>query len=138
MNASQLFKAAHALTRKAIRQGDSYQVTFAAALRIVYQESKSMSRTLVTITNGSPKQIAWAESIRTSLIEAGESEIARLRAEFDDSAELSDRIALIESGMNAIARANNAKWFIDHTRHTRPLECVILCAYRAARAARSA
>lgn len=50
MNTSQIFKAAHTLTRKTIRQGDSYQVTFAAALRLIYQERKMADITLDTLT----------------------------------------------------------------------------------------
>lgn len=35
MNKSAIFKAAHALTRNTIKSGDSYQVTLAAALRMI-------------------------------------------------------------------------------------------------------
>lgn len=41
MNKSAIFKAAHALTKSTIKTGDSYQVTFGAALRIVIAESKA-------------------------------------------------------------------------------------------------
>lgn len=40
MNKSAIFKAAHALTKATIQAGDSYAVTFGAALRIVISESK--------------------------------------------------------------------------------------------------
>lgn len=35
MNKSQIFKAAHALTKATVQAGDSYAVTFAAALRMI-------------------------------------------------------------------------------------------------------
>lgn len=41
MNKSAIFKAAHALTKATVQAGDSYAVTFAAALRIVIAESKA-------------------------------------------------------------------------------------------------
>ena len=41
MNKSAIFKAAHALTKATVKAGDSYQVTFAAALRIIIAESKA-------------------------------------------------------------------------------------------------
>ena len=41
MNKSAIFKAAHALTKAAHIAGESYRVTFGAALRIVIAESKA-------------------------------------------------------------------------------------------------
>lgn len=41
MNNSAIFKAAHALTKASIQSGDSYAVTFGAALRIVIADSKA-------------------------------------------------------------------------------------------------
>lgn len=41
MNKSAIFKSAHALTKATVKTGDSYAVTFAAALRIVIAESKA-------------------------------------------------------------------------------------------------
>lgn len=41
MNKSAIFKKAHAMTKAAIKAGDSYAVTFGAALRIVIAESKT-------------------------------------------------------------------------------------------------
>jgi len=41
MNKSQIFKAAHALTKSVHVAGDCYRVTFGAALKIVIAESKS-------------------------------------------------------------------------------------------------
>lgn len=55
MNKSAIFKAAHALTKATVQAGDSYAVTFAAALRIVIAESKSTP----------------AKSLTEQLIEAG-------------------------------------------------------------------
>lgn len=40
MNKSEIFKAAHALTKLVNKAGDCYRVTFAAALRIVIAGSK--------------------------------------------------------------------------------------------------
>lgn len=40
MNKSAIFKAAHALTKATVQAGDSYAVTFGAALKIVISESK--------------------------------------------------------------------------------------------------
>lgn len=41
MNMSQIFKAAHALTKATIQAGDSYAVTFAAALKICIADAKA-------------------------------------------------------------------------------------------------
>lgn len=41
MNKSSIFKAAHALTKATVKAGDSYAVTFGAALRIIIAESKA-------------------------------------------------------------------------------------------------
>jgi hypothetical protein len=41
MNKSAIFKAAHALTKATVQAGDSYQVTFGAALRIVIAIEKN-------------------------------------------------------------------------------------------------
>ena len=49
MNKSQIFKAAHALTKATVQAGDSYAVTFAAALRIVIAESKAPSYTFDSV-----------------------------------------------------------------------------------------
>lgn len=38
MNKSQIFKQAHQLTKQAMQAGDSYNVTFACALRQIYQD----------------------------------------------------------------------------------------------------
>lgn len=43
MNTSNIFKKAHELTKSAIQSGDSYQVTFSLALKMVYSKmSKSL------------------------------------------------------------------------------------------------
>jgi hypothetical protein len=49
MNKSAIFKAAHALTKTTIQAGDSYAVTFAAALRIVIADSKAPKSILVLL-----------------------------------------------------------------------------------------
>lgn len=41
---SAIFTRAHAITRAAIQPGDDYRVTFAAALRIAYEEARSSAR----------------------------------------------------------------------------------------------
>ena len=41
---SAIFTRAHALTRAALQPGDNYRVTFAAALRIAYEEARSSAR----------------------------------------------------------------------------------------------
>ena len=43
MNKSEIFKAAHALTKRFIQAGDSYQVTFASSLREIYSNLKKES-----------------------------------------------------------------------------------------------
>lgn len=50
MNASQLFKAAHALTKKIRRAGDDYRITFGACLRHIMQFGvPAMSDTLIAL-----------------------------------------------------------------------------------------
>ena len=44
MNNSVAFKRAHALTRITVQAGDSYAVTFAAALRIIIDEMAHTAR----------------------------------------------------------------------------------------------
>lgn len=45
MNASALFTIAHKMTRESVKRfGGDYRVTFAAALRIAYQESKMIEQ----------------------------------------------------------------------------------------------
>lgn len=65
MNYSEIFKAAHKMTKSAMQAGDSYAVTFGAALIEVYKVLKfklenSMS---IVMTGGSEKQNAWATKI---------------------------------------------------------------------------
>jgi len=59
MNKSAIFKAAHALTKATVKAGDSYQVTFGAALRIVIAESKGHTFESVMATF---KAAAYAEA----------------------------------------------------------------------------
>jgi len=49
MNKSQIFKAAHALTKLVNKAGDSYQVTFAAALRIIIADNKAPAYTFESV-----------------------------------------------------------------------------------------
>ena len=43
MRKSEIFKKAHEITKKVIQSGDSYQVTFSAALREIYSDLKKES-----------------------------------------------------------------------------------------------
>ena len=43
MHKSEIFKKAHEITKKVIQSGDSYQVTFSAALREIYSDLKKES-----------------------------------------------------------------------------------------------
>lgn len=61
MNKSQIFKAAHALTKAAHVAGESYRVTFGAALRIVIAESKATACTFESVM-AAFKAAAYAEA----------------------------------------------------------------------------
>ena len=65
MNSSEIFKAAHKMTKSALQAGDSYAVTFGAALVEVYKVLKFNLESAMSIimTGGSEKQNAWATSI---------------------------------------------------------------------------
>ena len=65
MNSSEIFKAAHKMTKSALQAGDSYAVTFGAALREVYKVLKFKLENAMSIvmTGGSEKQNAWATQI---------------------------------------------------------------------------
>lgn len=60
MNKSAIFKAAHALTKATVQAGDSYQVTFGAALRIVIAE-KADTHTFESVM-AAFKAAAYAEA----------------------------------------------------------------------------
>ena len=57
MTKSEIFKKAHALTKKTIQKGDNYQATFALCLAHIYSQAKAGMV-------GSEKQIKWAEKLK--------------------------------------------------------------------------
>jgi hypothetical protein len=59
---STLFKAAHALTRKTVRPGDSYQATFGLCLSYLYKKGTAMSVEITTYK--SEKQASFASEKR--------------------------------------------------------------------------
>lgn len=59
MNKSNTFKLAHILTKATIKAGDSYQVTFGAAVKHI--------NAIQNIT-GTDKQVAWANTIIANII----------------------------------------------------------------------
>mgnify|MGYP003412611260 FL=1 len=65
MNSSEIFKAAHKMTKSALQAGDSYAVTFAAALVEVYKALKFKLENAMSIVmaGGSEKQNDWATQI---------------------------------------------------------------------------
>ena len=65
MNSSEIFKAAHKMTKSALQAGDSYAVTFAAALIEVYKVLKFKLENVMSIVmmGGSEKQNATNKQV---------------------------------------------------------------------------
>ena len=107
MNASALFTIAHQMTRESVKRfGGDYRVTFAAALRIAYQESKMSTETAL---NGSEKQIAWATDIRREAL----TELNALAADLRAAGEI-ETAEVVENVARAVESQAESRWFIDN------------------------
>lgn len=67
MNKSEIFKAAHAMTKATVQAGDSYAVTFAAALRIVIAQSKDSKMTTLEAIKAKFSVNAWNDRFYVNL-----------------------------------------------------------------------
>ena len=70
MNKSELFKAAHKITKSALRKGDNYRVTFGAAIKLIKELStKTLAEKLLALgckvwEKGTMKRIYVADSVK--------------------------------------------------------------------------
>ncbi|CAD5378478.1 hypothetical protein OF001_U30279 [Pseudomonas sp. OF001] len=74
MTKSELFRTAHKLTRETIQAGDNYAVTFAAALRILTNETTVTSVTgkVIKLTNTGTEIVAICGSIRFNAVKTAQ------------------------------------------------------------------
>ena len=124
MDKSQIFKKAHEITKKVIQPGDSYQVTFAAALREIYsslKEKTSMNhidqiQQLAEILNSD-------SDLRASVWQRGNNnriyiKAASQRGAFMDAGYLdvtADKADFVESGLRASRWASSSISALDKT-----------------------
>ena len=106
MNSSEIFKAAHKMTKSALQAGDSYAVTFAAALIEVYKVLKFKLENAMSIVmaGGSEKQNAWA----TQIVEAWVKKMTDEAAYNIDRASRTDDKSFAQK-LNAYGEALNEK-----------------------------
>ena len=71
-----IMKEAHNLTKKIIREGDSYKATFRICLSYVHSQVKKGVNKMVEL-KGSEKQVKWALEIRKQVLEVIENARAR-------------------------------------------------------------
>lgn len=102
MTKQEIFKAAHAITRATLQAGDSYAVTFAAALRMVYAD-KSKSKSALTEVERKILDIAQAMMAEAAAeLDLAETEYQDLPDEIqvcrDYAEDCAKLVAFVEAG----------------------------------------
>lgn len=109
MTKSEIFKKAHALTKKTIQKGDNYQATFALCLAHIYSQAKAGMV-------GSEKQIKWAEKLKKDatfylkrLINLAEKGVENTSPESKNHSIFKN----MHKALNDILSNNDAKFWIE-------------------------
>lgn len=106
MDASDLFTAAHKLTRETIQPGDAYAVTFGACLR-------HLRAAPARLQGVSEKQIRYAEAVRERDGWRVRESFASYRAEAATDAELASTLPVLDR-VEALAFGGcPASWWLD-------------------------
>lgn len=99
MTKQEIFKAAHAMTRATIQAGDSYAVTFAAALRAVYADIRiyltEVERKILDVAQAMMAEAAALLDLAETEYQDLPNEIQVCRDYVEDCAKL---VAFVEAG----------------------------------------
>ena len=70
--------------------------------------------TINTNLNGSEKQVAWAEDIRTSIVANLDAHVARMSHVYDGEKYAEFVAKFDETFFGGLRKVEDAKWYIDH------------------------